>query len=264
MNKLEESKENLEDIQKNKLCILKIVNQNKDDIFKSLDKDNESFILEQIKYIKKIHSELHLNKVNLNVSSQDLDEIDSNLELTIKSYLYETIKNKDNYYYRNHSKNYVETFRVMVEEFNSYKSLDKEIFTFSFLKPKINKKGLNSGQLYDFPVPFELAITATTTGILSFIFRKEHLNELLNQTHNKKNILEYILDSKPTQILPILNVIKEDPELFNTLILKNKKILRQLKTIDNEEIETIIKMMELNKNLIKNIPQEQHYKKIKI
>ncbi len=264
LNRLEKSKSNPEDITQNKLEILKIAYNNKDIIFKSIDKDNEEFLIGQIGYIKKVHDELHFNKKALNISSQELEKIDSNLESTIKNYLLDSLKNKDNYYYRHHSKNYVECFKVMVEELGSTKSLDKEFFNLSFLKPKLNKKGLENGQLYDFPVIFELVQKSTTPTILSFVFQKEHLPELLNTFHHKKNLLEYTLDTTPHQILPILNVIKDDSELFKILILDNKKILRQIKTIENEEVQTLLQMMDLNQKITKNISPETISKKNKI
>ena len=248
-HKIEASINNGEDNLTQLLNVLSIATENKNLLFSALDKQNNQNISNAIEEVHQNLKIIDKYSKELGLSNNDIKEIHNLVGEKVNSYFSESLEKIDTYQ-RYRCLNY---FQHMLEDLNAYDYVEPNKFIdMTYMKPKYGKSNKQTGYYTDFPIVYDF-ILSNQPKMIKFILSEENLDKIKSISYNKKGILEYVANVNPKKFNDIIKTLHDNEYVFNEMVLKNKKVMKNIEQLSDPELNKIVDMMSLNLKLKNNL-----------
>ncbi len=225
--------------------VLQIAIKNKNLLFKAINMENNSInnaideAEQNLKYIQKYSQEI-------GISFKDINDLKHQSTKIVNEFFKTKIEPTETY----NTEKFIATFQNMLESLNAFKDIDSNsLWLKKFSKQKLNSKNKIIGYDDDFPLVFELLSKTKNLNSYIQIFNEENIDIINNTTFNKKNIFEYIFNNDPKKFSSLILSLSENEDVFNQLVLENKKTIKLIEKTEDLELIKTVDVMKFNYKL---------------
>jgi hypothetical protein len=232
---------------------------NNSEIIAGLISDLQNSIICNIKNLESNWKELRLHAKELNLSSEFFKNLESVAGQKLEIYCAHQL-DKTRYSVMQNTIEGITNSIVVVSALGLYSTLDNlKIIDLKIDKEIKSSYGKRSKHLDGYPSVFEIVQSTEDKGILSWVFQEKHIPLLKEQAlYKNRNIVEYFsileTESKTSDsvVERIFEVIMENKSVFKELVLSKKKIMKAIKGIENDYIQTSLNFVSLDNSLATN------------
>lgn len=234
-----------ENNQEHLINVLKVCLKHQDILFAGINIQNNG-IHNAIYEAETLITTINKYSTELGITTKETDEVKNKCGQRIQEFFKSTIDNSYNYSFERN----IPSLREMLEDLNGFEFINQQdLWNHKFSKQKTNSKNKVIGYYEEYPLVFELLAQTKKPEKYLALFKEDTVSLIESTTFNKKSIFEYLASTDKKKFSTLIQSLTEKEDIFNKLILENKKILKLIEKTEDYELIKTVEVMNFNYKL---------------